>query len=603
MQYVYEKPDNLVDWFEIAVEKYKEKPLFGTKNSKGIYEWQSYGEIATMVDQCRAGLKAEGIEKGDTVAFIGNNRFEWAVSVFATYGCGARFVPMYEHEKSHIWKFITEHSEAKFLIVSKPEIAEEIKKLTADSPYLQKIVVIDTPKTEGSFAELLAKGATAPVPSFKPSSGDIAVLIYTSGTTGEPKGVLLSHGNLTHDARAGYIFYKKQLTEGSVSLSILPWAHSYGQVAELYNWFQFGGKIGFMEKVETLGDDMATIRPTFLLAVPRVFNKIYDGMYKKMAEAGGIKEKLFHWAVANAKQKRELKEQGKSSAIVNLKHSIGDKLVFSKIRERFGGRLKGALTASAMMNVEISAFFWDIGVPVADGYGLTETSPAIIMNRFDNYRSGSIGKPLKDVTIEIDKSVTHEGADDGEIIAYGPIVMQGYFKNEKATREVITEKGGLRTGDLGRIDEDGYVYITGRLKEQYKLVNGKYVYPASIEEDIKLLPYVENAMVYGDGRDFNIVLLVLDHATLDQWAAWAHIKTDVDKLANSPTVQEFVSIEVHKHLKDKYGGYEIPKRCIFIDEGFSLENGLLTQTMKLKRKEVVKRYSNQIEALYASVKA
>ncbi len=598
MQYVYEKPDNLVDWFERGVDRFQNNQLFGTKNQDGEYEWLSYSEVGTMVDNCRAGLAAIGIEKGDTVGFIGNNRYEWAVSAFATYGRGARFVPMYEYEKPHTWKFIIEHSETKLLIVSKREIAEQVAKLTEGSPFLKQILIIDDNASENSYANLLETGKSTPIESYKPSANEVAALIYTSGTTGEPKGVLLSHGNFTHDARAGYLFYTKYLVEKSTSLSILPWAHSYGQVAELYNWIQFGGSIGFMEKVDTLADDMMKIRPTFLLAVPRVFNKIYDGLHRRMAETGGIAEKLFNWAVEKAKKKRELKEAGKSSLITNLQYKIGDQLVFSKIRKRFGGRLEGALTASAMMSPEINNFFWDIGIPIAEGYGLTETSPAIAMNRFEDFRIGSIGKPLKDVTIKIDKSVTGESSEDGEIVAYGPIVMQGYYKNEEATKAVMTEDGGLRTGDLGHFDKDGYLYITGRIKEQYKLINGKYVYPASIEEDIKMLPYVENAMVYGENRDFNIALIVLDLKILSKWAEQAKLKTDLDKLAHSPVVQEFVSIEIHRHLKEKFGGYEIPKKYIFVDDPFSLENGLLTQTMKLKRNEVFKKYKEDIEQLY-----
>jgi long-chain acyl-CoA synthetase len=598
MAYNYEKPDNLVDLFETAVVKFGSRPFLGTKDSQGVYQWLTYQELANKVDLCRSGLSQRGIGIGDTVGFIGGNRWEWAVSAFATYGLGARFVPMYESEKAHIREYIIKHSECKMCIVSKPEVAHEIQKTCADSAFLKTVVVIDTDAESTSFATVLKSGINKPVASNKPLFSDIAALIYTSGTTGDPKGVLLSHGNFTHDARAGYTFYKTVLNETSVSLSVLPWAHSYGMVAELYNWLLTGGSIGFMEKVETLADDMFKLRPTFLLAVPRVFNKIYAALHKKMKDTGGIKEKLFNWGVAAAKTKRLLANQGKSSVAVNIKVAIADTLVFSKIRQRFGGRLGGALTASAMMNVEISYFFWDIGIPVYDAYGLTETSPALAMNRKEDFRIGSVGKTLNAVRIEIDKSAVGDNSADGEIVAYGPMVMQGYYKNPEATAAVMTADGGFRTGDRGRFDADGFLYITGRLKEQYKLENGKYVFPAAIEEEMKLLPYVENAMVWGEAMDYNVAIIVPDFAVLAQWAEAAKLKTPMDGIIHNHATQDFIANEIIQHLRENFGGYEVPKKYLFVDEAFTIENGLLTQTQKLKRRDVFEKYQAQLKALY-----
>ncbi|MBU2514983.1 long-chain fatty acid--CoA ligase [bacterium] len=595
--FTYNKPDNLVELFEEAVARYSDNDLFGVKNEDGTaLSWMTYKEVGRRVDNVRGGLAQLGVSKGDTVGFIGNNRPEWALSAFATYGLKARYVPMYEAELLDVWKYIIGDSEVKVLIISKRDIFERVKGLVDELPKLEKIIVIES-EGENSLAELEKIGENNPVPSVRPSPQDLAGLIYTSGTTGAPKGVLLSHGNLSSNAQAGYHFYP-ELDENSRSISILPWAHSYGQTAELYNYFQFGGAIGFMESVATLAKDMQLIKPTFIIAVPRVFNKIYDQIHAKMNETGGTVKKLFQAAVETAQKKRDLAENNKSSLLVNIKFAILDKLVFSKIRDQFGGCLRGALTASATMNIEIANFFINVGIPVFDCYGLSETSPAVSMNNRENYRLGSVGKCVEYVRVEIDKSVVEEGATDGEIIVYGPNVMQGYHKKPKETKAVMTADGGFRTGDRGRLDQDGFLYITGRIKEQYKLENGKYVFPASIEEDIKLLPHVANAMIYGDGRKFNICLVVPDFLVLEKFVREHNLPSDPKELVLSKEVNTLIADEITMFLEGKYGGYEIPKRFKLLVDDFALENGMLTQTMKLKRRAVIDTYKNDIEALY-----
>jgi len=250
--------------------------------------------------------------------------------------------------------------------------------------------------------------------------------------------------------------------------------------------------------------------------------------------------------------------------------------------------------------VEISHFFSDIGVTVYDCYGLTETTPAATMNCPTAHRPGTVGRAIDQVRVEIDPVLSEEGSDDGEIIVFGPNVMQGYHNNPEATKEVMTEDGGFRTGDRGRLDEDGYLYITGRIKEQYKLVNGKYVFPAALEEEIKLLPQVETVMIYGDGRDYNVALVIPDFEVLEKYARENNLPSDPEALAGNPDVQEMISNAVADGLKGKFGGYEIPRKFLFMSETFSSENGMLTQTMKLKRRNVLERYMPEIESLYAN---
>ena len=594
----FETPVNLVELFENGVRKFKDNPLFGLKNeSKTELNWMTYGDVGQRVDNLRGGLVHKGIGKNHVVGFIGNNRPEWAICAFATYGTGARFVPMYEAELESTWEYIIKDSGVKLLMVSKPEIYEKVIKFTETIPTLEHVFVIET-NGENSMAELESIGKKNLVPSVKPGENDIAALIYTSGTTGDPKGVLLSHGNFTSNAVGGNRIYKDILDENARSISILPWAHSYGQTAELYNWMLVGGSIGFMESVATLGDDLALIKPTFMIAVPRVFNKIYDGLYAKMNETGGAAKALFEMGVNSAKKKRELAAEGKSSFMINLKVALADKIVFKKIRNKFGGRLEGALTASALMNVDISNFFTDIGIPVFDCYGLSETSPAVSMNCFSAFKTGSVGRPIDDVKVVIDESVVEDGSDDGEIVVYGPNVMQGYHNKPEDTRSTMTADGGFKTGDRGRIDEDGYLFITGRIKEQYKLQNGKYVFPGAIEEDIRLLPSVANAMLSGEGKGYNVCLVIPDFEVLTQYAEQNDLPTDPKQLIENEQVKSMISAEITASLKKKYGGYEIPKKFVFIAEDFSIENNMLTQTMKLKRRVVFEKYNQEMEDLY-----
>ncbi len=597
MAYRYDPPDNLVSLIEGSVAKFADNPLFGTKNTAGDYEWVTYSQVGRRIDNLRGGLARMGIKSGDAVGIIANNRTEWAVCAFATYGLGARFIPMYEMELPKIWQYIINDGNVRLLFVATPDILNQVNDLAVATPGLENVLLIDG-QGENTMRALEQVGQAHPVPAIHPDPGDIAVLIYTSGTTGDPKGVLLSHGNFTTNFQAGGALFP-DLGPDSRSLCILPWAHSFGQTAELYNLIQFGGSMGFMGDVTTLAEDMGKVRPTLLVAVPRVFNKIYDGLWAKMNEAGGLAKALFSMGVESARKRRELAGKGQSSLLVNLKYTLADRIVFKKIRERFGGRLTTAITGSATMNVKIGHFFSDMGIPVYDCYGLTETTPAVTMNCPSAHRPGSVGRPIDQVTVEIDRLFLDEGADDGEIIVHGPNVMQGYNNKPDATREVMTADGGFRTGDRGRLDEDGFLFITGRIKEQYKLENGKYVFPAAIEEEIKLLPWVENAMVYGDGRPYNVCMIVPDFTVLGKYARENRLPEIPAQLVAHTAVREMIAGEITAFLKGKFGGYEIPKKFVLLQEDFSLEAGTLTQTMKLKRRSVLERYQDRLQALYS----
>lgn len=590
----YEYPTNLVDMFEDSVKKFSDRPLVGVKQASGEYEFKTYGQIAQRVDNLRGGLSQLGVEKGDGVGLIINNSEAWAVIAFAAYGRGARLIPMYEKELVRTWRYIIADSGLKVLFVVNEAVYEQVKSWIDEIDSLEKIFIING-AGENSMAALEELGQKNPVPSVKPHYTEIASLIYTSGTTGDPKGVLLSHGNFTTNVQAAAKAFP-EIDENDVTLSILPWAHSFGQTGELYLGIYTGGSTGIMGSVDTIVDDMSKVKPTVLIAVPRIFNKVYAGIHNMMREKGGLAAFLFNTAKKEAEKKRQ-------TGNTSLKLKILDKLVFGKIRDRFGGRLTKAITGSAAMNPEIAQFFIDIGIPTFDCYGLTETTPAMTINCPTANRLGSVGRAIDKVTVVIDKSFVGEDSDDGEIICYGPNVMQGYHNKPEKTAEVMVSDPklgtGFRTGDRGRLDKDGFLFITGRFKEEYKLENGKYVHPASLEEDIKLNTYVLNAMLYGDGKPYNVCLLIPDFDALQPVAAEMGLdgKAPGD-LIKEAKIQEFLKTEVIEHLKKSYGGYEIPKKFIFDAEDFSLENGMLTQTMKLKRRNVMDKYIDQLEALY-----
>jgi long-chain acyl-CoA synthetase len=595
--YQLTKPDNIVEILEKSVAKFPQRPFLGTKNKTlKQYEWITYADFGKRVDNVRSGLSQMGVQKDDAVGIICNNSTDWAVCFFANSGLGARFVPMYEAELVQVWKYIINDAQIKVLFISKKEIYEKIKDVVNSIPTLKKVIVMegDGPDT---MADLEKKGAAKKVKSIYPDQSSICILIYTSGTTGDPKGVLLSQANITSNAHAVMVCFP-DMNENDVSLSILPWAHVFG-LGELVVYCILGGSIGLAESAATIPEDLGLVKPTFMTAVPRVFNKVYDGLWTKMNEEGGLAKTLFVMGVESGKKRRELAAQGKSSFMTNLKFKIADAIVFKKIRAKLGGRLNGSMTGSAMMNPEISHFFWDMGVPLYDAYGLTETSPGATMNRPTKYKIGSVGPAMGLGKIVIDKSVVGPDANDGEIIIYGPNVMQGYHNKPEATKAVMTPDGGFRTGDRGRLDEEGFLFITGRIKEQFKLENGKYVFPVAIEEDIKLNHYIENAMIYGEGREFNIALIIPDFVALDKWAEKNKLPKDHAELLKKEETKKFLENEIVSALKSTYGSYEIPRKFIFIDQPFSLDNGMLTQTMKLKRRVVLEKYKDQIEALYA----
>lgn len=595
--YTLDKPDNLVEMFEESVSRFGSNLWMGTKNeAKDGYDWVTYDQVAKRIANLRGGLTQLGIRKGDAVGIIANNRVAWATVCYATYSLAGRYVPMYEAELEKTWRYIVEDAAVRVLFVSKPEILAKVKNWPDEIETLTHVVLIDG-QGEGSIAELEKVGADTIVPAVYPEADDIAGLIYTSGTTGAPKGVLLSHGNLTSNVHAAANAYP-QLDENLRTLSFLPWAHSYGQTAELHFLMRLGGSTGFAEGPLTIVDDLALVKPTFLVAVPRIFSRVYDGLNTKMNEQGGLAKTLFDMGVNAGIERRRLKKEGRTSIVNDLKLKIADAIVFKKIRDKFGGRLMYSLSSSAALSPHIAEFFEDVGIPVYEAWGMTELSPAGTINSPQHNRLGSAGRPIDKVRLVIDKTFDSDNLEEGELIVYGPNVMKGYHNKPEETRATMTEDGGLRTGDRAYIDADGYLHITGRIKEQFKLENGKFVSPATMEEEIKLLPCVEHTMIYGLNRPFTVCLVYPDFIVMEKLAKQHGWPTAPAAMVADPAVQSYIENQILSGLKGKFGSYEIPKKFLFLSEGFSVDNGMITQTFKLKRREVLKAYQPMIEDAY-----
>ena len=595
--YILDKPDNLVGMFEDSVARFGDNLWMGTKNTdKDGYDWVTYDQVGKRITDLRGGLAHLGIQKGDAVGIIANNRVEWAVACYATYSLAGRYVPMYEAELEKTWRYILEDAAVRVLFVSKPEILAKIKHWPDEIETLNHVVLIDG-QGDGTMAALERHGEDNPVPAVYPDADDIAGLIYTSGTTGAPKGVLLSHGNFTSNVHAVAKAYP-QLDENLRTLSFLPWAHSYGQTAELHFLMRMGGSTGFAESPLTIVDDLALVKPTFLVAVPRIFSRVYDGLNTKMNEQGGLAKTLFDMGVNAGSERRRLQKEGRTSLVNDLKLKIADAIVFKKIRDKFGGRLMYSLSASAALSPHLAEFFEDVGIPVYEAWGMTELSPCGTINTLQHNRLGSAGRPIDKVRMEIDKTFDSENPEEGELIVYGPNVMKGYHNKPEETRATMTEDGGLRTGDRAYIDEDGYLHITGRIKEQFKLENGKFVSPATMEEEIKLLPCVEHTMIYGLNRPFTVCLVYPDFIVMDKLARENGWPTEPAAMIADPAVISTIENQILSLLKGKFGSYEIPKKFIILSEGFSVDNGMLTQTFKLKRREVLKAYQPMIEEAY-----
>ena len=583
------KFENLVDLCEQSCRSYADRQLFGVKEGTG-WTWMTYARFHGLVDAFRGGLASLGIGRGDKVAIIADNRVEWAVACYATYGLGASFVPMYQAQLAKEWHFIIEDCAARAAIGATNAITEQLRKMRADIPTLEHVIGLELPASDDhSYAALLEAGRARPVPPASPKGEDIAGLIYTSGTTGLPKGVILSHGNICSNVNAIHQIFT--FDPDDRSLAFLPWAHSCGQTCELHCRVSMGCSMAINDDIKNLVANLGEVKPTVLYAVPRVFNRLYEGVNAQIAARPGVIQRLFRHGVDTAKRKARGEPVG---AVDQLVLTLADRLIFSTVRQRFGGRLKYAISGSAALNPDVAAFIDALGITVYEGYGLTETSPIATANYPGHRKLGSVGHAIPDVAIQIDRSVTGD-PKHGEIIVKGPNVMQGYHNRPEETQAVLLEDRSFRTGDMGYLDADGYLYITGRIKEQYKLENGKYVVPSPMEEQLKLSPYIANVMIYGANKPHNVALVVPDSEALRAWAEKQGIT--LGNVCTNKQVHDLIRSEIDALSKD-IKGYERVQDFVLVLEDFTTENGMLTPTLKVKRRVVLERYGQELDGLY-----
>ena len=582
--------NNLVELYQWSCDRHADREILGTKKA-GTWQWLTYRQFRNLVDDVRGGLASLGVQAGDRVAFIGDNSVEWAVAAYASYGLGAAFVPMYQSQRPSEWQFILADSGARVVFCTNEATYDVLESMRARLPELHLVIGVSRPDgAPGSRNDLRAIGAARPVAAVSPDPGQIAGFIYTSGTTGKPKGALLTHRNIMSNVKASHELF--QLSPDERYLSFLPWAHSYGQTVELHMLLSWGASLAFNDELPKLVDNLGEVKPTVLVAVPRIFNRIYDAMTRELSSRRpGVLERI-----AQALRPENGHAEGEMVAL-----PADDLAVVRAIRDRFfGGRLRYAFTGSAAISKDVIEFIDALGISVYEGYGLTETSPVVTTNWPGARKFGSVGKVIPGVRVVIDKSVTSDPRH-GEIVVYGPNIMRGYHNRPEENAAALKPDGGLRTGDLGYFDDDGYLFISGRIKEQYKLENGKYVMPSPLEESLKLSPFIANVMIYGDGKPFNIALVVPNAQALQVWAQKQNIALAADPTQDS-RVYALVNAEIAR-MSEHFKEFEKPRGIALIGEDFTIANGLLTPTLKLKRPEAVARFRNVIDELYANLRA
>jgi long-chain acyl-CoA synthetase len=579
----------LVDLFEGTCAAHAARPALGTKSGAG-WEWLTYGELHQRATEFRAGLASLGVIAGDRVAIVSNNRVEWAVAAYAAYGLGAAVVPLYEKQRASECEFILRDSEAKIAIAGTRQIASELLEIKPRLTELREVVCAsDTAGAHSDLSALMAVGRAAPVPVREPEPDAMAALLYTSGTTGKPKGVILTHANITHNVNAARELF--DFSEVDRSLSFIPWAHAFGHTCELHTMLSLGASIAINDDVARLPSNLVEIKPTILVAVPRIFNKLFVRIQQRIAETPGVLRRIVGAAVRGETRRNRGERTTAGERLATL---VADPTVFAKARASLGGHLKYAISGGAALAPEVAEFIQALGIRVYEGYGLTETSPLVSANRPGKVRIGSVGAVIPGVSERVDHAA---GAREGELVVFGPNVMKGYHNRPEDQARAMTPDGGFRTGDLGYLDPDGFLYVTGRIKEQYKLENGKYVAPAPLEEQLQLSPFIANAVVHGANRPHNVALVALNVEAVQKWASEHGIA--LADIATDGRVRRLIAEEISLHSAG-FREYERPRDFVITADDFTPENELLTPSLKLKRPSVMARYGKALEGLYGA---
>lgn len=593
----------LIELFRHAVARDKRDLL----NHKVGREWQSISaqELARQVRAVAMGLYALGVRGGEHVGLLSENRVEWTMVDLGVLAAGAADVPIYPTQAPKQVAYILNDAEVEILFLSNQAQYDRVREALLECPKLRVIVSFDPVSAPRgrvmSFADFMQWGRAAD--EAEPelydtlaravTSENLATLIYTSGTTGEPKGVMLTHGNLTANALANYAV--AQLQPDFTTLTFLPFSHILERTT-IYMYLYAGVSIFYAQSIETVAEDLLAARPHFMTSVPRLYEKIYARAMERAEAKGEMTVTLARWALGVAKQCAEIEDKGEQpGALLKLKRAVADKLVFTKWRAGMGGRVRTLVSGGAPLADELAKIFWGVGLPIYQGYGLTESSPTITVNRPGANRIGSVGQAVPGVSVKI--------ADDGEILASGPSVMSGYYNRDEETEATLTtdEDGRvwLRTGDIGKLDKDGFLYITDRKKDLLKTSGGKYVAPQPIENAIKRSRYVNQVVVIGDNRKFPSALIVPQLDALTGFAKARGIATEsTAAMLRHPDVIKLMEDEVEEQCAD-LAQYERVKGVVLLDREMTVEGGELTPTLKVKRRVVVDKHKESIDDLYA----
>ena len=593
------KPGTLNQLFFTAVQKYDKADALQVKVN-GAFQPISHRTLAERVRRTALGLQALGMKEGDRVAILSENRPEWAI---ADYGCltsALTDVAIYPNLPPDQIAYILRDSGSSAIFVSTAQQAEKVRAIRRQCPTLRVVIGFGGTHDNGvdlTMAELEAKGAAAETPAsiaeyrraaeaVRPDH--IATLIYTSGTTGEPKGVMLTHDNIYSNVMAGAV--QIPFSGNDACLSFLPLSHIFERMAGHYLMMETGTSIAYAESIDTVPIDMQLVKPTLVLSVPRLYEKMYARVLENALSGGTIKKQIFFWARNVADRWATQKLAGRTpGGLLGVQYRLAQRLVFSKLKARTGWRLRYFVSGGAPLAAEINKFFYAAGLVILEGYGLTETSPVISVNTPDAFRIGTVGKAVPGVEIMI--------ANDGEICTRGPHVMKGYYNKPEATAEAIDEQGWFHTGDIGQL-EDGFLRITDRKKDIIATAGGKKIAPQPIENKVKTNKYVSQAVMIGDKRKYPVLLVVPNWEQLEKWARYKNlIWTDRAQLLQMPTVHAKMEKEVKEELEG-LARFEMPKKIALLEHDFSIERGELTPTLKVKRRVIDESYKSVIDSLY-----
>ena len=583
--------------------------VFGPKSNHGIfkqkidgkYEDISYATFKEETETFAFGLASLGVKREDKVAIISENRPEWMYTDMAILGLGAIDVPLYPISTSDSIEFILKNSESVGIVVSNQFHMNKVLKIRESVKSLKFIIVMNDIDISEHKDVYLMKNIQKMGVEYRNDNpnhfndniklareNDTCSLIYTSGTTGEPKGVMLTHKNIISNVNAVHEII--EISETDVFLSFLPLCHILERMAGYYTALSSGAQIAFAESIEKVASNLIEVKPTVMIAVPRLFERIYSKIRRGIDTSPEKKQKIFNWAISIGTQYQQANKTERGVTIgLNLKHKLANKLVYSKIRENIGGRLRFFISGGAALARELGEFFEAAGILILEGYGLTESSPVIAVNRPYNYKFGTVGQTMPGVEVKI--------ATDGEILAYGPNIMQGYYKNKKETDETI-KNGWLHTGDIGVFDAEGFLMITDRKKSLFKTTTGKYIAPTPIENLFLGSKYIDQFIIIGDRRMFITALIVPDFEALKEYAD-AHRITYKDPMELTQMKQIYEMLENDLgQFQRKLAGYEKVRKFTILEKPFTVEGGEMTPSLKLKRKVIEERYSNLIEEMY-----